>query len=64
MTHQAVQRFLAIGLLSCIGIVLAIDAAADYRLKVGLNLKWSLLWYACRYVGSVCAAVLALGVLL
>lgn len=63
MSKHAITHCLAIVLLICIAIVLAIDALADYNTKVGLRLKWSLLWYFCRYLGSVCAAVLALDVL-
>lgn len=63
MTREGLLRLLSIILLVCVGIVVIIDVAADFRVKVGLRLKWSLLWIFCRYIGSVCAVVLALNIL-
>lgn len=63
MLYQDVLHSLAIVILVCVVIVGLVDLGETMGNGFALRVKWSLLWYGARYVGIVCAVLLALDVL-
>lgn len=63
MTHEAVLHMLAIVMLTCVGFVITVDFASESGFNPALRMKWSMLWYAARYISIVCGLLLALDVL-
>lgn len=65
MSQQSILILLATVLLVCVTFVFVIDITTEvFKLKFGLRLKWTLLWYGARYIAIVCGVLLALEVLL
>jgi hypothetical protein len=56
---MSIDNCIAISLLACVVIVFVIDMAAELDVPF-LRYKWGLLWYAARYLGIICAILLAL----
>lgn len=63
MSHQAVLQLLAIVMLICGVIIVAIDVATDLGFNPALRAKWSITWYLARYTAIICGFLLALDIL-
>jgi hypothetical protein len=63
VTHQAWEHLLALVVLTgCLGVVV-VDGGSEYGMPLTLRFRWSLGYYALRYVTIGCAILLALNVL-
>lgn len=62
MSRHVQLDILAIALLVSVLYVFFIDIAVE-RYERFLNLKWTVSWYAARYIGIVCAILLAIDTL-
>jgi hypothetical protein len=63
MTRHALFHFLAYTILIGALFLWLIDALGELNIVWALRIKWSLLWYALRYLFGMCSIVLALDVI-
>jgi hypothetical protein len=63
MTHRELDHVLAAIVLVCASAILVVDIAEELNADIARNFKWSLGWSILRYLGIVCALLLALDVL-
>lgn len=63
MTRQDQLQLLAVVFLCCVAFIFVVDVGWGLNINWIIRLKWSLLWYTARYLGTICGTLIALDIL-